>query len=103
MHFYTTFAKLTCAVDLISDTEGTVINPVGDQPHDIGQRIEEMIMSYIQKPNTIILAVSAANSDLATASSLSLVRSDASSMIARTCFKVRQCICMSSYGTGAQG
>jgi hypothetical protein len=48
--------------------------PVGDQPQDIEQQIRAMISSYIERPNTIILAVSAANTDLANSDALQLAR-----------------------------
>lgn len=48
--------------------------PVGDQPKDIEKQIREMILKYITKPNAIILAVTAANSDLANSDGLKLAR-----------------------------
>ena len=42
------------------DLPGTTRVPVGEQPSDIGDQIERMIMSYIEKPNSIILAVRSA-------------------------------------------
>ena len=48
--------------------------PVGEQPPDIGDQIRGMILTYISKPNAVILAVSAANSDLATSDALQLAR-----------------------------
>jgi len=56
------------------DLPGSVLNPVGDQPASIVSDIESMLLSYIGSPNTIILAISAANADLATSSALSLAR-----------------------------
>ena len=47
------------------DLPGLTKVPVGDQPKDIEKQIKEMILKYIMKPNTIILAVTAANTDLA--------------------------------------
>jgi dynamin 1-like protein len=45
---------------------------VGDQPSDIEARIRTMIMSYIKKPSCLILAVTAANSDLANSDTLQI-------------------------------
>ena len=39
--------------------------PVGDQPHDIEEQIQNMCIEYISNPTAIILAVTAANQDLA--------------------------------------
>lgn len=49
--------------------------PVGDQPSDIERQIRSLVLDYITKPNCIILAVSAANVDLANSESLKLARS----------------------------
>eukprot|EP00002_Diphylleia_rotans_P037150 TRINITY_DN8275_c0_g1_i1.p1 TRINITY_DN8275_c0_g1~~TRINITY_DN8275_c0_g1_i1.p1 ORF type:complete len:603 (+),score=120.75 TRINITY_DN8275_c0_g1_i1:82-1890(+) len=54
------------------DLPGITKVPVGDQPGDIERQIRRMILSYIEKPNCIILAVHAANTDLATSDSLKL-------------------------------
>ena len=45
---------------------------MGDQPSDIEQQIRRMIITYIEKPNAIILAVTAANTDLANSDALQL-------------------------------
>ncbi|KAG0186065.1 vacuolar protein sorting-associated protein 1 [Apophysomyces sp. BC1034] len=50
------------------------IVPVGDQPKDIEKQIREMILKYVTKPNAIILAVTAANTDLANSDGLKLAR-----------------------------
>ena len=39
--------------------------PVGEQPEDIETQIKSLIAKFIQNPNSIILAVSAANADIA--------------------------------------
>ena len=44
--------------------------PVGDQPSNIAEIIREMVYEVIQKPNCIILAVSAANQDIANSDGL---------------------------------
>eukprot|EP00796_Vickermania_ingenoplastis_P002287 gene2287-1429_t len=54
------------------DLPGLVMNAVGDQPKDIDVMIKRMVMKYVQDPTTIILAISPANTDLATSQSLRL-------------------------------
>ncbi|KAL5256597.1 hypothetical protein ACHWQZ_G011744 [Mnemiopsis leidyi] len=56
------------------DLPGLTKIPVGDQPRDIDQRIEKLVRSYIVKENSIILAVSAGNVDIANSDSLKLAR-----------------------------
>ncbi|KAG7030906.1 Dynamin-related protein 3A [Cucurbita argyrosperma subsp. argyrosperma] len=54
------------------DLPGITKVPVGDQPSDIEARIRTMIMSYIKVPSCLILAVTAANSDLANSDALQI-------------------------------
>ncbi|KAL6269835.1 hypothetical protein ACE6H2_026746 [Prunus campanulata] len=54
------------------DLPGITKVPVGDQPSDIEARIRTMIMSYIKIPSCLILAVTAANSDLANSDALQI-------------------------------
>ncbi|KAG8529888.1 vacuolar protein sorting-associated protein 1 [Bacidia gigantensis] len=56
------------------DLPGLTKVPVGDQPRDIERQIREMVLKQIQKPNAIILAVTAANTDLANSDGLKLAR-----------------------------
>ncbi|KAK5830277.1 dynamin-related protein 3A-like [Gossypium arboreum] len=56
------------------DLPGITKVPVGDQPSDIEARIRRMIMAYINNENCIILAVSPANSDLATSDALQIAK-----------------------------
>ncbi|XP_024029174.1 dynamin-related protein 3A isoform X2 [Morus notabilis] len=56
------------------DLPGITKVPVGDQPIDIEAMIRNMIMVYIQQESCIILAVSPANSDLATSDALQMAR-----------------------------
>lgn len=56
------------------DLPGLTKVPVGDQPRDIERQIKDMLMKYISKPNAIILAVTAANTDLANSDGLKLAR-----------------------------
>lgn len=57
------------------DLPGTAKVAMGDQPTDIENQIRKMILTYIRKPTAIILAVTAANADLATSDALQLARS----------------------------
>lgn len=56
------------------DLPGLTKVPVGDQPRDIEKQIKEMVLKQIQKANAIILAVTAANVDLANSDGLKLAR-----------------------------
>lgn len=56
------------------DLPGLTKVPVGDQPKDIERQIKNMVLQHIQKPNSIILAVTAANTDLANSDGLKLAR-----------------------------
>lgn len=56
------------------DLPGLTKVPVGDQPRDIERQIRDMLLKYITKPNAIILAVTAANTDLANSDGLKLAR-----------------------------
>uniref|UniRef100_A0A8C1EWD8 Si:dkey-32e23.4 n=2 Tax=Cyprinus carpio carpio TaxID=630221 RepID=A0A8C1EWD8_CYPCA len=56
------------------DLPGITKVPVGDQPEDIEAQVQKMILSYISNPNSLILCVSPANSDLATSDALKLAR-----------------------------
>ena len=56
------------------DLPGLTKVPVGEQPRDIERQIKEMVLNQIQKPNAIILAVTAANTDLANSDGLKLAR-----------------------------
>ncbi|XP_059617585.1 dynamin-1-like protein [Phlebotomus argentipes] len=56
------------------DLPGITKVPVGDQPEDIEAQIKELLFKYIENPNSIILAVTAANTDMATSESLKLAK-----------------------------
>uniref|UniRef100_A0A7S3Z876 Dynamin GTPase n=1 Tax=Lotharella globosa TaxID=91324 RepID=A0A7S3Z876_9EUKA len=56
------------------DLPGITKNPVGDQPANIEQQIRDMSLRYIRNPNSIIVAVSPANADLANSESLKLAK-----------------------------
>ncbi len=56
------------------DLPGIAKVAVGDQPEDIENQIRDMCMRYISNPNAIILAVTAANTDLANSDALQLAK-----------------------------
>lgn len=56
------------------DLPGLTKVPVGDQPADIEQQIRDMILTYISRETCLILAVTPANSDLATSDALKLAK-----------------------------
>ncbi|CAG8628206.1 8916_t:CDS:10 [Acaulospora morrowiae] len=56
------------------DLPGLTKIPVGDQPTDIEKQTRSLILDYITKPNSIILAVSPANVDLVNSESLKLAK-----------------------------
>merc|ERR1711936_301325 len=56
------------------DLPGLTKLAVGDQPTDIGDQIKDMIMTYICRETCLILAVTPANTDLATSDALMMAR-----------------------------
>ena len=56
------------------DLPGMTKVPVGDQPADIERQITEMILTFISRESCLILAVTPANSDLATSDALKLAK-----------------------------
>lgn len=56
------------------DLPGLTKVPVGDQPKDIEKQIKDMLVKYISRPACIVLAVTAANTDLANSDGLKLAR-----------------------------
>ncbi|KAM6895423.1 dynamin-1-like protein isoform 1-T1 [Xenentodon cancila] len=56
------------------DLPGITKVPVGDQPKDIEVQIRDLIVKHISNPNSIILAVTAANTDMATSEALKVAR-----------------------------
>ena len=68
---------LTCFTVLnitLIDLPGLTKIPVGDQPADIETQIKDMLMQFIAKETCLILAVTPANTDLATSDALNLSR-----------------------------
>jgi replication fork clamp-binding protein CrfC len=56
------------------DLPGITRVPVGDQPADIEERVRKMVHEYIKAPAAIILAVTAANSDLSNSDAIQMAR-----------------------------
>ncbi|CAH0628792.1 unnamed protein product [Chrysodeixis includens] len=54
------------------DLPGITKVPIGDQPEDIENQIRNLIIKYIGNPNSIILAVTAANTDMATSEAIKM-------------------------------
>jgi len=70
LKFYSTSVLSLTMVDL----PGLTKVAVGEQPEDIEAQIKQLILKFIQNPNSIILAVSPANMDMATSESLKIAR-----------------------------
>jgi dynamin 1-like protein len=56
------------------DLPGITKVPVGDQPENIEQQTYDLIASFITNPNSLILAVTPATTDLATSEALKISR-----------------------------
>eukprot|EP00037_Helgoeca_nana_P000827 m.24002 g.24002 ORF g.24002 m.24002 type:complete len:759 (+) comp11124_c0_seq1:289-2565(+) len=56
------------------DLPGITKIPIADQPGDIEEQIRALTLRYISKPNSIILAVSPANADIANSDSIKIAR-----------------------------
>ncbi|XP_072985645.1 phragmoplastin DRP1E-like [Typha latifolia] len=56
------------------DLPGLTKVAVEGQPESVVQDIENMVRSYVEKPNSIILAISPANQDIATSDAIKLAR-----------------------------
>lgn len=56
------------------DLPGVTKVPVGNQPHDIEKLTEDLTLKYIKDDDTIILAVSAANVDIANSDAIKLAK-----------------------------
>ncbi|XP_011497961.1 PREDICTED: dynamin-1-like protein [Ceratosolen solmsi marchali] len=65
------YSKSVVNLTLI-DLPGITKVPVGDQPEDIESQIRQLVVKYIWNPNSIILAVVTANTDMATSESLKM-------------------------------
>ena len=67
------FSPRVLALTMV-DLPGMTKVPVGDQPENIEEQIHEMLLEYISNPNAIILAVTAANTDIANSDALQLAK-----------------------------
>ncbi|KAL1140227.1 hypothetical protein AAG570_000159 [Ranatra chinensis] len=56
------------------DLPGLTKVPVGDQPPDVETMVRELVLKYVENPNSIILALVTANTDMVTSESLKLAR-----------------------------
>ncbi|XP_010072862.1 PREDICTED: dynamin-2-like, partial [Pterocles gutturalis] len=56
------------------DLPGITKVPVGDQPQDIEYQIKDMILQFISRESSLILAVTPANMDLANSDALKLAK-----------------------------
>ncbi|KAA0146822.1 hypothetical protein FNF27_07408 [Cafeteria roenbergensis] len=56
------------------DLPGITRLPVGDQPADIEEQVRDLCLEFIRKPSAIILAVSAANTDITNSDALQLAQ-----------------------------
>ncbi|XP_072967351.1 phragmoplastin DRP1E-like [Typha angustifolia] len=56
------------------DLPGLTKVAVEGQPESIAEDIENMVLSYVEKPNCVILAISPANQDIATSDAIKLSR-----------------------------
>jgi len=56
------------------DTPGITKVPVGDQPKDIELQIRKLVLTYISRPSALILALTAANTDLANSDAIKIAR-----------------------------
>lgn len=56
------------------DLPGLTKVAVGDQPVDIEQQIKDMLFQFISKETCLILAVTPANTDLATSDALQIAK-----------------------------
>ncbi|CRK87056.1 CLUMA_CG000851, isoform A [Clunio marinus] len=62
-------------VDLtLVDLPGFTKVPVGDQPGNIERQIKKLVFHYISNPNSIILAVSSANANIATSEAIKFAK-----------------------------
>jgi hypothetical protein len=56
------------------DLPGVTKVPIKDQPADIEQQLKALVLEYITRPMSLILAVSAANADIATSDAIQLAK-----------------------------
>ena len=56
------------------DLPGITRVPVGDQPQNIEELIRNMVLRFISEPNCIVLAVTAANTDMANSDAIQMAK-----------------------------
>ena len=71
--YLTVFSPRVVDLTLV-DLPGIARIPVGDQPKGIEVQVRSVLMEYIESPNSIVLAVMAANVDLATSVAIQLAK-----------------------------
>ena len=74
LSYFVHFTFLSVLNITLIDLPGMTKIAVGDQPSDIGQQINDMIMQFICRDTCLILAVTPANQDLATSDALQMAR-----------------------------
>lgn len=67
------FSKKAINLTLV-DLPGLTKVPIEDQPFDIETQIRKIVLSYIRRPSCLILAITAANTDIANSDSLNIAR-----------------------------
>ena len=67
------FFLLVLDITLV-DLPGITRVPIEDQPADIEKQTLDLVFQYVERPNVIILAVSAANVDLANSDAMKVVK-----------------------------
>ena len=73
IHMYGKLLATVLELTLV-DLPGMTRVPVGDQPADIETQIRNMVLEFVRKPNSLILAVSPANSDLANSDAMKMAK-----------------------------
>lgn len=68
------FRKLSVLNITLVDLPGTTKIPLPSHPPDIVEQIRKMILAYIEREDCLILAVTPANTDLATSDALSIAK-----------------------------
>ncbi|KAL8268478.1 hypothetical protein R6Q59_002276 [Mikania micrantha] len=71
---YHDFLVLSVVNLILIDLPGLTEVAVEGQPESIVEDIEKMVRTYVEKPNSIILAISPANQDIATSDAMRLAR-----------------------------
>lgn len=72
MYIYSQWLCVAVLNITMIDLPGLTKVPVGDQPVDIEAQIKDMLFQFITKETCLILAVTPANTDLATSDALQI-------------------------------